>query len=312
MAGPLAVTQYPELECHRLELRFAATRLASRQALAALERSLAEVGQLRPLVVVPAPEPAPPSRFVLVDGYRRFAALRRLGRDTVRVEVWECGVAAALAALLTQSGSRPFEPLEQALLLQALTLESGLSQRALAQALGREPSWVSRRLALLTALPEPVLQAVVRGTLSSWAAVRVLLPLARANAEHAEALLTALPEAGLSTRELLAWLEHYQGASARVRERLVAEPGLFAKTLRAEREEREAERFARGPEGQWSADCAGAERLLQGLRRRLAALVASGPLAPALSGAFQRLARAFHHLAADIERHAPHASTPDP
>ena len=35
-------------------------------------------------------------RLVLIDGYRRVAALRRLGRDTARVEQWTCDLTDAL------------------------------------------------------------------------------------------------------------------------------------------------------------------------------------------------------------------------
>jgi len=311
MSEPVTVAEHPELECHRLELRFAATRLAPRRALAALERSLAEAGQLRPLIAVPAPEPATPTRFVLIDGYRRLAALRRLERDTARVEVWDCGIAPALVALLAHTHTRPFEPLEQALLVQALARESGLSQHALARALGRDVSWVSRRLALLSALSEPLLAALMAGTLSTWAAVRVLVPLARANPAHAEALLAALREAPLSTRELARWLAHYQGASAAVRARLVAEPALFVKADQAAQDQQQAQVLARGPEGAWAADCARAERLLGALRERLAPLAASA-LAPELREAFARLARAFTRLTHDLERCLGHDPDPHP
>ena len=305
------MTEHPALEWHRLELRFAATRLAPRQRLAALERSLAEAGQLRPLIAVPAPAPATPSRFVLIDGYRRLAALRRLGRDTAWVEVWACDTARALVALLAHAQTRPFEPLEQALLLQELASESGLSQHALARALGRDVSWVSRRRALLSALSEPLLAAVMAGTLSAWAAVRVLVPLARANPAHAEAVLAALREAPLSTRELARWLAHYQGASAATRERLVAHPALFAKADQANEDQQQARALARGPEGAWAADCARAERLLANLRTRLAPLAGSA-LAPELEEAFARLARAFTRLTHDLQRCLGHDPDPDP
>ena len=37
--------------------------------------------------------------LVLVDGYRRISALRLLGRDTARIEQWECDLAEALASI---------------------------------------------------------------------------------------------------------------------------------------------------------------------------------------------------------------------
>jgi transcriptional regulator with XRE-family HTH domain len=103
----------------------------------------------------------------------------------------------------------------------------GLSQHEIAGRCGRDVSWVSRRLQLLSALPDAALVGVREGRLSSWAASRVVAPLARANAEHADRLLQALSGAPLSTRELRCWFEHYQGASRATRERLVSHPQLF-------------------------------------------------------------------------------------
>ena len=77
---------------------------------------------------------------------------------------------------------------------------------------GRDVSWVSRRLDLLSGLPDAALAAVRGGKLSNWAANRVVMPLARANTEHADRLLTTLADAPLSTRELHCWFEHYQRA----------------------------------------------------------------------------------------------------
>ena len=50
--------------------------------------------------------------------------------------------------------------------------------------------------------PRSCSQRVRKGDLSTWAATRVLAPLARANTEHAAQLLSALAATSLSTREL--------------------------------------------------------------------------------------------------------------
>jgi hypothetical protein len=42
-------------------------------------------------------------RLVLIDGHRRVAALRRLGRDTARVECWRCGLAEGLLGVLARA-----------------------------------------------------------------------------------------------------------------------------------------------------------------------------------------------------------------
>jgi len=169
-----------ELEPHQLERRFAAARLPDARAVECLRRSLERSGQLSPCIVVPEA-----GAVVLLDGYRRLEALQRLGRDTVWVQHWHGPLEGALARLLAGGTGRAFAPLEEALLLRELASDTGLSQHELARRTGRDASWVCRRLKLLSALSEEVLEALRQGRLSCWAAVRIFAPLARANAEHA-------------------------------------------------------------------------------------------------------------------------------
>lgn len=160
------------LDLHQLDAPYAQTRVQRPEQVRRLMASIDADGQRVPLVVV-----AEGSRWVLLDGYQRWAALQRLGRDTAQVEVWEGPLAAALVQVLARHQGRAFEPIEQAWVLSA-ALAEGLSQRALAAALGKDASWVSRRLALLSQLSEPVQEAVRQGVLSSWAASRVFVPRA--------------------------------------------------------------------------------------------------------------------------------------
>src|SRR5215467_7096452 len=101
-----------ELDLHRLELRYAGTRVAEPQAVQRLATSLERCGQLVPCVAVNDPLAGEP-RLVLIDGYRRVAALRRLGRDTVAIECWSCDLATALISLLTRRQDRAFACIEQ-------------------------------------------------------------------------------------------------------------------------------------------------------------------------------------------------------
>jgi transcriptional regulator with XRE-family HTH domain len=98
-------------------------------------------------------------------------------------------------------------------LLRELMQGQGLSQHDLARRSGRDVSWVSRRLALLSVLPDAAVRA---GKLSSWAANRIVVPLARTNTEHADRLLAVLAVTPLSTRELESWFDH---TTSRPRER---------------------------------------------------------------------------------------------
>ncbi len=213
------------VDLHQLQLPFAQLRVAAPKAIDALARSIDERGQLVAVVVVDAPERC----WNVIDGYRRVAALERCGHDQAWVERWDCALCEALLLVLAKAQARPWQALEEAALLQELIDRHGCSQRQIARHSGRDVSWVSRRLALLEGLPETALAAVRAGQLSSWAASRVLLPLARANAEHANTLLQQLGEQPLSTRELALWFDHYQKANRATRARLVEQPQLFLK-----------------------------------------------------------------------------------
>ena len=288
-----------ELEHHQLERRFAALRLPDPRALERLSRSLERSGQLSPCIAV-----AEAGSLVLLDGYRRLAALHRLGSDTVWVQLWHCPLAEALGRLLATTQARAFAPLEEALLLRELASGAGLSQHELARRTGRDVSWVNRRLKLLSALSEELLEAVCQGRLSSWAAVRIFAPLARANTEHAHALLATLCQHPLSTRELERWYTHYTRANRTTRERLVEHPHLFVQALDNDGERRDAARLRKGPEGEWLGELARIARRLDRLRSALPMLCAGGALDPVLYGAFTRARRAFERVDKEFEHHA--------
>jgi len=267
-----------QVELHRLQLRFADTRVREPRVIEALSRSIEDCGQLVACIAVSessAGESASEQRLTLLDGYRRVAALRRLNCDLARVHIWNCDVAHGLLAVLAGSHARAYAPIEQALLLRELRT-FGLSQQEIARRSGRDVSWVSRRLQLLSQLPDNVLAAVRAGTLSCWAATRVFSPLARANSEHAEALLAAAREHALSTRELRAWLEHYQRASRGVRERMLQHPKLFLQAQQAQQQEPCVEALRAGPEGQCLQDLHRLRWLIKRVRERLRGLHAQG------------------------------------
>ena len=84
--------------------------------------------------------------------------------------------------------------------------------------------------------------------MSSWVANRVIVPLARANSEHAERLLAMLAATPLSTRELQCWFEHYQQTLRTAREHMVNRPRLFIDTLQANTARHAGTRLRAGPE----------------------------------------------------------------
>ena len=142
------------------------------------------------------------SSFILIDGYLRVNAVRRCLRDTVMAEIWECKEEEALVEVLARAHSRKWDLLEEAALIRELHDQYHLSQSKIASLLGRKQGWVSGRLALYHALSEDLLELIREGVISTWAATRVIAPIARAIPEHGKALCENLSQEDLSTRDL--------------------------------------------------------------------------------------------------------------
>lgn len=311
------------VDLHRLQLRFADIRLCEPRAVEQLARSIEQCGQLVPCIAIcepVSPEDCSPKaalndlgQWVLIDGYRRVAALRRAGHDTAQVERWNCDLAQALLRVLAVHAGRSFAPIEQALLLRELQ-GMGLSQHELARRSGRDVSWVSRRLALLSQLSDNVLQALREGALSCWSATRVLAPLARANTTHAEALLAAVREQSLSTRELRAWFGHYQSATRSTRERMAQHPKLFLQALTAGAQQQVLEQLRAGPEGQCLEDLQRLHGFIKRVRERLRALGALGAqsLTPELLDALRGVSTQIESLRTELRKVAEHEDARNP
>ncbi len=217
-----------ELELHQLELRYEALRkrapLAERQLLG----SLVEIGQQLPIVVVSEAQ-----RFILIDGYKRVRALKRLAHDTVRATGWQVS---EVEALLLERGLRcaSEDAFDQAWLLAELQARFGLSLEELARRFERNKSWVSRRLALIQVLPAQIQDTVRDGTLAAHAAMKYLVPLARANAEAATQLAQAIMAFKPTVREVGALYAGWQSGTARTRELILASPQVYLQAQAAQ------------------------------------------------------------------------------
>jgi ParB-like chromosome segregation protein Spo0J len=220
------------LEFHQLDLRYGATRALDRARQSQLTASLAEHGQLTDVLVVAAQ-----CGHVLIDGYRRLAALKSLGRDEVEAAELPMGEAEALVLCHRLARGDRRSCIEEAWLLQELVETHGKGLRELALELDRTVSWVSRRLGLLTALPECAQQAVREGRLVAHAAMRYLVPLARANTEHCEILVRSIWDDRLSVRQLGRVYIGWRRADEQRRHAIVTQPHLFLKADEAQQEE---------------------------------------------------------------------------
>jgi ParB/RepB/Spo0J family partition protein len=221
-----------DLELHQLELPYAALRIRTPGASAHLLAALMEQGQRSPVFVVAKGE----ARYVLIDGYRRVEALQRLGRDTVEAAILPLAECEALISGYLQERRRR-SPLEEGWLLKELKERHGMSSLAMAEALQRSASWVSRRLALVLALPETIQEMVRRGAIGAHAAMRSLVPLARGNCTEAGKLAAAIAGKKLSTREVEDLAAAFCAGTRSTRHRLLDDPLLF---LKAHKEARQA------------------------------------------------------------------------
>jgi ParB family chromosome partitioning protein len=187
-----------ELEFHQLDLRYEALRRRAPEREKRLLASLAEHGQQTPIVVVSDPD----GRHVVVDGYKRVRALKALKVDTLRATCWDLSQAEALLLERLMRCGEGDGPLEQAWLLRELHGRFALSQEELARRFDKSISWVCRRLALVQELPPEIQERVRGGEIVAHAAMKYLVPLARANRGDALKLVAALAGRRASSRQL--------------------------------------------------------------------------------------------------------------
>jgi ParB/RepB/Spo0J family partition protein len=160
-------------------------RIVNPRADTAMVKSIQMYGQISPVVCVKGG-----SGYELIDGFKRVRACRRLNKPVLRAKTMEVSVRACKAAIvqLNRAGGSITE-IEEAMVLQSLHREDGLMQIEIATLVGRNKSWVSRRLSLIERLSEEI-QDDIRLGLLSVSVGRELAKLPRGNQRAAaEAVL---------------------------------------------------------------------------------------------------------------------------
>jgi ParB-like chromosome segregation protein Spo0J len=244
--------------------------------------------------------------FVLLDGYLRVKAMKHRGLDTVRAEIWDCTEEEALVEILARAHGRKWDAIEEAALVRELHDHLRLSQARIASRVGRTQGWVSGRLALYGALSEDLMTLIRKGSISTWTATRVIVPIARAIPEHGKALSENLSKTVLSTREMAHFFEHYRKANRRQRDHMVHDPVLFLKSLHAREDASQAKALKEGPEGAWLKDLTVIGHMLMSVRRQVPALFHKGQSnleRRVLLTAFEESRTRFGELEKEIRRY---------
>lgn len=228
-----------QLEFHQIVMKYERLRIRTAVLDSRLLTSLSQQGQHNPILVVA--QHSEQRRYVLIDGYRRVEALKRMGRDTVEALELSLGESAALILWHSQRSAPRRSALTDGWLIRELLELHGITQREVCERLQRNDSWVSRRLSLVKQLPETVQEQVRRGQISEWAAMKIFVPLARAKRSDCEKLAQALSGQQVSSRQIQRIYAGYKKSDSERRERIVSHPMLYLKASEeAERSNTEA------------------------------------------------------------------------
>lgn len=125
-----------------------------------MARSLKNRGQLTPVIVV-----ANRSRFLLVDGFKRYRAAMKIGLARLGAVLIEADSKQAKAMLYLLNRSGGFTMIQEALLVRELIELDGLTQSEAGILLDRHKSWVSRRLSMIRRLSPEIIESLLLETL---------------------------------------------------------------------------------------------------------------------------------------------------
>jgi ParB family chromosome partitioning protein len=223
-----------QVEFHQLDRHWEHLRVRHPARQRRLLASLAESGQQTPIVVVAVEGHA--DRYVVIDGYKRIAALEQLARDTVEAVVWPMSEAAAVLLDRSLRLSEQETALEVGWLLAELVQRFGYGLDELARRFDRSVSWVSRRLALVEILPEAIQHLVREGKILAQVALKFLVPVARQNLEDCQRMATIFAQHHCDTREAEHLYAAWRQGSPAIRKRILDDPELFFKTQRQAQE----------------------------------------------------------------------------
>jgi ParB/RepB/Spo0J family partition protein len=187
-------TAYLNITLEEVHETYGRLRLVNPRADANMMESMRRFGQLTPATVSRTGE----NRYEMVDGFKRLRACRHLGVEFIRAGVLE-GHGRVLKTAMVQLNRKgnSIRDIEEALVVQSLHREDQLDQVEIAALLGRDKSWVCRRVALVEKLAEDVLENMRLGLLTA-AHGRELVRLPRGNQKET---LECVLKHRLSSRE---------------------------------------------------------------------------------------------------------------
>lgn len=171
-------------EIHQLNLSqigesYGPLRIINARADACMLQSIKIFGQMSPVVCLRSD--AGPE---LVDGFKRLRALRSLKAEVLKCVFVDAQARVGKARMIQlNQSSRSISDIEEGLVLQSLHRIDGLSQVEISVLLGRDKSWVCRRISLVEKLSDSVQEHIRLGLISSSVG-RALALLPRGNQQE--------------------------------------------------------------------------------------------------------------------------------
>ncbi|QLI81341.1 ParB/RepB/Spo0J family partition protein [Chitinibacter fontanus] len=194
--------------------------LMNEEALEELANSIRAQGLMQPILV----REVGLEQYEIIAGERRWRAAQLAGLTEIPALVREIADEAALAMALIENIQREnLNPLEEAIGIQRLVDEFGLTQEAAAHALGKSRSAVANLLRLLNLEPA-VREMLLAGQLDMGHA-RALLPL---NADRQLEAARHVVLKGLSVREVEALVKKMQ-AEPQQKKPVTVDPQIIAR-----------------------------------------------------------------------------------
>jgi len=173
------------------------------EALKELANSIDEIGLIQPILV----KPAKGGTYEIIAGHRRYLAHKILKKKTIKAIVTETDrINDALIKLHENIFRENISPVEEAKWIKYMTEKLGLTQKQLAEKIGKSTAYISERLKLLE-IPKELQKAVDQGQIG----ISVALTLARVDDEREmKRLLNYAIDSGASTQTVEMWVHDWE------------------------------------------------------------------------------------------------------
>lgn len=211
-----------------LDLALGRLRQIPEPAIRSMVASLRSKGQLSSLVAAERD-----GVLVLVDGFVRQIAARRLSMPSVAVDALELSSAQMKAQLYLRNRERGLFLLEECRIVRDLVEVESLSQVEVGDLLERHKSWVSRRLSLIARISPHLAEEAQLGRLGGGS----LRKLALLPARNQEELFAAATASELPARDVELLIDLWRKApDPQARQFLIEHPGEAIQLARGEPE----------------------------------------------------------------------------